>query len=136
MITHKELHRCIPLASGFATSRAQSMKCCATGVRVLFLEAPHAEWLALLLDREAANRNTRRFQIRLRSAKLRQRNARLSATSANHIWRSFRIRPRQSCPGIIGGEFPEIRAERQYYHRNTASKCEEEHQRYDESLHG
>jgi hypothetical protein len=24
----------------------------------------HAEWLALLLDREAANRNTRRFQIR------------------------------------------------------------------------
>ena len=32
----------------------------------------HAEWLALLLDREAANRNTKRFQVRLRSAKLRQ----------------------------------------------------------------
>ena len=31
----------------------------------------HAEWLALLLDREAANRNTRRFQIRLRAARLR-----------------------------------------------------------------
>ncbi len=31
----------------------------------------HAEWLALLLDREAANRTTRRFKTRLRAAKLR-----------------------------------------------------------------
>ena len=31
----------------------------------------HAEWLALLLDREVANRNTRRFQTRLRAARLR-----------------------------------------------------------------
>ena len=31
----------------------------------------HGEWLALLLDREAANRGTRRFQSRLRSARLR-----------------------------------------------------------------
>ncbi len=31
----------------------------------------HAEWLALLIDREAVNRNTRRFQTRMRSAKLR-----------------------------------------------------------------
>jgi len=31
--------------------------------------------VALLLDREAANRNTRRFQIRLRSAKLRHSQA-------------------------------------------------------------
>ena len=35
----------------------------------------HAEWLALLLDREAANRDTKRFQIRLRSAKLRHGQA-------------------------------------------------------------
>ena len=35
----------------------------------------HAEWLALLLDREAANRNTRRFQTRLRSARLRHSQA-------------------------------------------------------------
>jgi DNA replication protein DnaC len=35
----------------------------------------HAEWLALLLDREAANRNTRRFQVRLRGAKLRHGQA-------------------------------------------------------------
>jgi DNA replication protein DnaC len=35
----------------------------------------HAEWLALLLDREAANRNSRRFQIRLRSARLRHTQA-------------------------------------------------------------
>jgi len=46
-------------------------------------ELSHAEWLALLLDREAANRNTRRFQIRLRSAKLRhsQRPSRTSTTA-------------------------------------------------------
>ena len=35
----------------------------------------HAEWLALLLDREAANRNTKRCQVRLRSAKLRHGQA-------------------------------------------------------------
>ena len=35
----------------------------------------HAEWLALLLDREAANRNTRRFQTRLRAARLRHSQA-------------------------------------------------------------
>ena len=35
----------------------------------------HAEWLALLLDREAANRNTKRFQSRMRSAKLRHGQA-------------------------------------------------------------
>jgi DNA replication protein DnaC len=31
----------------------------------------HAEWLALLIDREVASRNTRRFQTRMRAAKLR-----------------------------------------------------------------
>src|SRR5215831_8493957 len=35
----------------------------------------HAEWLALLLDRESANRNTRRFQTRLRAARLRHSQA-------------------------------------------------------------
>ena len=35
----------------------------------------HAEWLALLLDREAANRNTKRVQSRLRSAHLRHGQA-------------------------------------------------------------
>jgi DNA replication protein DnaC len=35
----------------------------------------HAEWLALLLDREAANRNTKRFHTRLRSARLRHSQA-------------------------------------------------------------
>ena len=38
-------------------------------------ELSHAEWLALLLDREAAYRNTRRFQTRLRTAKLRHSQA-------------------------------------------------------------
>src|SRR5215217_1866186 len=35
----------------------------------------HAEWLALLLGREAANRNTRRFHTRLRAARLRDSQA-------------------------------------------------------------
>ena len=35
----------------------------------------HAEWLALLLDREAASRSTRRFQTRLRAARLRHSQA-------------------------------------------------------------
>src|SRR5579863_2456156 len=35
----------------------------------------HAEWLALLLDREAADRGTRRFQTRLRAARLRHSQA-------------------------------------------------------------
>ena len=35
----------------------------------------HPEWLALLLDREAANRNTKRFQSRLRAARLRHSQA-------------------------------------------------------------
>src|SRR6202035_2696871 len=35
----------------------------------------HAEWLALLLDREAADRGTRRFQFRLRAPRLRHSQA-------------------------------------------------------------
>ena len=35
----------------------------------------HPEWLALLLDREAADRGTRRFQARLRAARLRHSQA-------------------------------------------------------------
>jgi DNA replication protein DnaC len=35
----------------------------------------HAEWLALLIDREIANRNTKRLQIRLRAARLRHGQA-------------------------------------------------------------
>jgi DNA replication protein DnaC len=38
-------------------------------------ELAHAEWLALLLDRESANRQTRRFQSRLRAARLRHSQA-------------------------------------------------------------
>ncbi len=35
----------------------------------------HAEWLALLIDRERANRSTKRFQTRMRAARLRQSGA-------------------------------------------------------------
>ena len=31
----------------------------------------HAEWLGLLIDREATNRSTKRYQTRMRAAKLR-----------------------------------------------------------------
>ena len=41
----------------------------------------HAEWLALLLDREAASRSTRRFQTRLRAARLRHSQASIEAAS-------------------------------------------------------
>jgi len=34
-------------------------------------ELNHAEWLGLLIDREAANRSTKKFQSRMRAAKLR-----------------------------------------------------------------
>lgn len=34
-----------------------------------------AEWLALLIDREAASRETKRFEARMRSARLRHVNA-------------------------------------------------------------
>jgi DNA replication protein DnaC len=49
-------------------------------------ELGHAEWLALLLDREFANRNTRRFHVRLRLARLprpgRHRGCRLPNAAA------------------------------------------------------
>lgn len=35
----------------------------------------HAEWLGLLTDRETASRETKRFQSRMRSAKLRHQAA-------------------------------------------------------------
>jgi DNA replication protein DnaC len=38
-------------------------------------ELDHAEWLALLLDREAAHRSSRRFETRLRKARLRHSQA-------------------------------------------------------------
>ena len=38
-------------------------------------ELSHAEWLAMLLDREAVGRSTRRFETRLRAARLRHGQA-------------------------------------------------------------
>ncbi|OOY18407.1 AAA family ATPase [Thioclava sp. DLFJ5-1] len=38
-------------------------------------EISHAEWLGLLIDREAANRSTKRYQSRMRAAKLRHGGA-------------------------------------------------------------
>ena len=38
-------------------------------------ELSHAEWLGLLIDREAANRSTKRYQSRMRAAKLRHAGA-------------------------------------------------------------
>ena len=38
-------------------------------------ELSHAEWLGLLIDREAANRSTKRYQSRMRVAKLRHAGA-------------------------------------------------------------
>ena len=42
------------------------------------VDLSHAEWLGLLIDREAANRTTKRFQTRMRAAKLRHVGAAMS----------------------------------------------------------
>src|ERR1700730_5135277 len=42
----------------------------------------HAEWLGLLLDREMAHRNSKRFKGRLRSAKLRHSQAAIAISNA------------------------------------------------------
>jgi DNA replication protein DnaC len=70
MLTHPTEHRLIGLgltgmADAFVELQAQDNAA----------DLAHAEWLALLLDREAATRNTKRFQSRLRSAKLRHGQA-------------------------------------------------------------
>ena len=38
-------------------------------------ELSHAEWLGLLIDRETAHRSTKRYQSRIRAAKLRHAGA-------------------------------------------------------------
>ena len=38
----------------------------------------HAEWLALLIDREVTNRGSKRFEARLRTARLRHSQAAMS----------------------------------------------------------
>ena len=66
MLTHPTLDqlralRLDGMAEAFAELQAQD------GAEDL----PHADWLALLIDRELADRNTRRFRTRLRAAALR-----------------------------------------------------------------
>ncbi len=66
MLTHPTLDQLKALkldgmADGFVELQAQDSSD----------ELGHAEWLALLIDREAVNRNTKRFQTRMRTAKLR-----------------------------------------------------------------
>ena len=66
MLTHPTLDqlralRLDGMAEAFAELQAQD------GAR----DMPHAEWLALLIGREVADRNTRRFRTRLRAAALR-----------------------------------------------------------------
>ncbi len=53
----------------------------------------HAEWLALLLDREAANRGTKRFQTRLRAAQHRKSKRPRSSGFANRTSQSARRAP-------------------------------------------
>ena len=55
----------------------------------------HADWLALLIDRELADRNTRRFRTRLRAAALRHVGAAIEDVdyrTARRRARSFRRR--------------------------------------------
>src|SRR5262249_58377305 len=50
----------------------------------------HAEWLALLLEREATERSNRQLTARLRHARLRHARLRQSATIEDIDWRSPR----------------------------------------------
>ena len=58
MLTHPTLD---DMAEAFIDLQAQDAT----------VELSHAEWLGLLVDREVASRDTRRFQTRMRAAKLR-----------------------------------------------------------------
>ena len=51
-------------------------------------ELSHPEWLGLLVDREIASRNTRRFQTRMRAAKLRHIGAasKMSTSAPRANW--------------------------------------------------
>jgi len=60
----------------------------------------HAEWLALLLDREATERSNRQLTARLRHAKLRQR-----ATIEDIDWRAPRDLDRTLFQRLIAGDW-------------------------------
>ncbi|MEM6549529.1 MAG: ATP-binding protein [Pseudomonadota bacterium] len=49
----------------------------------------HAEWLGLLIDREAASRSTKKFQTRMRAARLRY----VGACIENVDYRAPRMAP-------------------------------------------
>jgi hypothetical protein len=61
-------------------------------------ELAHAEWLALLLDREVANRNTRRFQVRLARPSWRMSITERRGGSTRHC--SGSSRPTDGLPSI------------------------------------
>jgi DNA replication protein DnaC len=63
-------------------------------------ELGHAEWLALLLDREATERSNRRLVARLRHARLRQR-----ATIEDVDWRAPRGLDRSLFQKLIAGDW-------------------------------
>jgi len=62
----------------------------------------HAEWLGLLVDREVVTRNTRRFQTRMRAAKLRH----IGAAIEDVDFRTPRKLDRalDHCPRTNGGQ--------------------------------
>lgn len=63
----------------------------------------HAEWLALLLDREATERSNRQLTARLRHARLRQR-----ATIEDIDWRSPRGLDRTLFQRLIAGDWIDV----------------------------
>ena len=65
----------------------------------------HAEWLALLLDREATERSNRQLTARLRHAKLRQR-----ATIEDIDWRAPRDLDRTLFQRLIAGDWIDAQA--------------------------
>ena len=65
----------------------------------------HAEWLGLLIDREDANRSTKRYQTRMRAAKLRQSGAAIEDVD----YRAPRQLDRELFRGLADGAWIEKR---------------------------
>ena len=94
----------------------------------------HAEWLALLLDRESANRNSKRLNTRLRTAKLRHVGASIEDVDYRTPRKLDKMLFQQlgMCKWI--GEHP--RLTRSYTSVNSILKNNIDHKAPDPATHG
>ena len=82
----------------------------------------HAEWLGLLVDRESASRETKRFESRMRTAKLRHVGA--SPEDIDYKSRRGLDKALDHCPRTNGGQFPLSYIPRPGMPPNTRKACQ------------